>query len=89
MERILFIDFIFFIFLASCFLALSMDMKQCYATYCRNYDDVQSLLEKVSLFDDDHDHDHDHDHDDIHDVMIIMIIIIIFISSSKKNLLSS
>ncbi|XP_065653962.1 dynamin-binding protein-like isoform X2 [Hydra vulgaris] len=32
--------------IASCFLALSMEMKECYATYCQNYDDVQNLLEK-------------------------------------------
>ncbi|XP_065641623.1 dynamin-binding protein isoform X2 [Hydra vulgaris] len=32
--------------IAACFLALSMEMKECYATYCHNYDDVQNLLEK-------------------------------------------
>jgi len=36
-----------FFFLAHAFVQLSHEMKDCYALYCRNYDDAQVIKEKV------------------------------------------
>ena len=42
--------FYFFTFSATAFVSLSHEMKDCYALYCRNYDDAQILKEKVNFY---------------------------------------